>query len=238
MSDFAKLRTNVLGAAFAVAALLASAHSANATFVLTTGAAAFGDNVIVNNCVGNTLGPAAMVQGCLNTGHSTLVDVSTSGGGKLLANGGQARFDASGGNINNFAVNFADATLGFSRIVFNINAANGTSSNVSFTVNAVDSSGNAEAAQLFTNTLSGNGQNFFQLSSTDGEVAKNVSVLSSLGNIVDIRQVRILAEDIPQQCTGNSCGGPGPGVPEPATLFLLGSALLGYGAMRRRQQRM
>jgi hypothetical protein len=36
-------------------------------------------------------------------------------------------------------------------------------------------------------------------------------------------------------CPGG--GGPGPGVPEPATLFLLGSALLGYGAVRRRQQR-
>jgi hypothetical protein len=37
-------------------------------------------------------------------------------------------------------------------------------------------------------------------------------------------------------CNGGG-GGPPPPVPEPATLFLLGSALLGYGAVRRRQQR-
>ena len=40
-------------------------------------------------------GPAALVQGCLNTSRTTLVDVSTSGG--LTANGGQARFEESGG---------------------------------------------------------------------------------------------------------------------------------------------
>lgn len=45
---------------------------------------------------------------------------------------------------------------------------------------------------------------------------------------------------IPGDCTPQpSCGGgggPPPPIPEPATLFLLGSALLGYGAYRRRQR--
>src|SRR5215831_16216875 len=146
----------VIGGALAAAALIAGAQNANATFVLGTGnVGGLGDNVIVNNCVGNATGPAASVQGCLNTSHTTLVDVSTTGGGSLTANGGQARFDATGGDINNFTINFDNPALGFSGIVFNINAANPphTSSTVTFTLNAVDKFGNVELAQTFAGTI-------------------------------------------------------------------------------------
>jgi hypothetical protein len=217
---------------------LAGAPNANATFVLDTGnVGGLGDNVIVNACVGNTIGPAASVQGCFNTSHTTLIDVSTAGGGTLTANGGQARFDAGAAHIDNFTINFDNVALGFSGIVFNINSVNGLPSNVSFTVNAVDQFGNAEAAQLFAGTL-GNGENFFNLTSADGEVATSVTALSSLLNIEDIRQIRIAAATVPGcNPTTGTCGGGGPGIPEPATLFLFGSALLGYGAVRRRRQR-
>jgi hypothetical protein len=226
-----------LSAVFVAATLLASVQNADATFVLGTGnVGGLGDNVIINACTGNTLGPAASVQGCFNTSHTTLIDVSTSGGGSLTANGGQARFDATGGNINNFSINMDDPSLGIAGIVFNINSLNGSPSNVTITVNAFDQFGNAEAPQLFAGTL-GNGNNFFNLTSADGEIATTVSVLSTLANIEDIRQVRIAAEDLPPPCpTGQTCGGGGPGIPEPATLFLLGSAMLAYGAARRRQR--
>src|SRR5690348_16410088 len=73
-----------LAIAGAFAGSLLAVPSANATFVLGTGnAGGSHDNVIVNACSGNTTGPATLVQGCLNTSHSTLVDVSTSGGGQL-----------------------------------------------------------------------------------------------------------------------------------------------------------
>jgi len=225
------------GTALAAATLLAGAPNANATFVLGTGnVGGLGDNVIINACVGNITGPAALVQGCFNTSHTTLIDVSTAGGGTLTANGGQARFDAGANLINNFKINFDDATLGFTGIVFNINSLNGTPSNVAFTVNAVDQFGNPEAPQLFANTL-GNGNNFFNLTSADGEVATSVTALSSLLNIEDIRQIRIAVADVPV-CDNPTigCGGGGPGIPEPATLFLFGSAMLGYGALRRRKR--
>jgi hypothetical protein len=218
---------------------LAGAPNANATFVLGTGnVGGLGDNVIVNACVGNTTGPAASVQGCFNTSHTTLIDVSTSGGGTLTANGGQARFDAGANLINNFTINFDNVALGFSGIVFNINSLNGSPSNVSFTVNAVDQFGNAEAPQLFGGNTLGNGENFFNLTSADGEVATSVSALSTLLNIEDIRQIRIAVATVPGcNPTTGTCGGGGPGIPEPATLFLFGSAMLGYGALRRRRQR-
>ncbi len=225
----------------AAAALLGSVSTANATFVLGTGnpGNTGTDNVIVNACTGNTTGPASLVQGCLNTSHTTLVNVSTNGPGSLIANGGQARFDHSGSTLlDDFAINFADSSMGFTKIIFNINGADAINSNVTFTVNAVDQFGNIEAAQVFNSTISGNGQNFFSLTSTDGEVATRVSAQSSLTNIEDIRQVRLGGVGDVPVCTGpGPCGSPGPGVPEPATLFLLGSALLGYGALRRRQQR-
>jgi len=221
----------------AAAVMAVCTAPANATFVLGTGNVGnLGDNVIVNNCVGNTLGPATTVSGCLNTSHTTLVDVSTTNAAGLTANGGQARFDHAGVTLlDNFTINFADPSLGFSGIVFNINSLNGSPSTVAFTVNAVDSDGNAEAAQLFNGAL-GNGNNFFNLTSADGEVATSVTVLSSLINIEDIRQIRIAEEDVPEcNPTTQNCGGGGPGIPEPATLFLLGSAMLGYGALRRRR---
>ena len=212
----------VAGATALVTGVLVAVPSAHATFVLGTGnVGGLGDNVIVNACVGNITGPAALVQGCLNTSHTTLVDVSTSGG--LTANGGQARFEELGGDIVDFTIYFDDPNTGFSGLVFNINAENRTNSNVTFTLNAVDQFGNPETPQVFNNTISGNGNNFFNLTTADGEVGLNVTVTSTQNNIVDIRQVRIAAETLPD---------PDP-TPEPGTLALLGSAVLGLGGFAR-----
>jgi hypothetical protein len=68
--------------------------------------------------------------------------------------------------------------------------------------------------------------------------------LSAISNVTFLYGTQLGEGSVPGVCSATdvNCGGqgpgpgPGPDVPEPASLFLLGSALLGYGAMRRRQQ--
>jgi hypothetical protein len=214
----------------AAAALALSASNAYATFTITSGSQSFGENVLVNACTGNITGPASLVQGCLNSSHTTLLDVSTPSA-SLTASGGQAVFSAAS-TMQDFTVRFDSPNLGFSTLVFNIDGVNKTNSNLTFSINAVTAGGVVESPQSFSGVLDGNGQNFYFASSVDGEVATSLSVHSSLNNIVDISQIRITSASIP------IAGGelPGPNVPEPATLSLLASAFLAYGALRRRQQ--
>ena len=56
------------------------------------------DNVVINPCDNVNEGPALTVQGCLNTDHATKVNFT--GTENLVANGGQARFDAADGLLS------------------------------------------------------------------------------------------------------------------------------------------
>ena len=209
---------NATPIALAFATALALGYSAaNATIVITAGpgSAANTDNVIFNACSGNITGPALMVQGCLNSSHTTLVDFT--GTQNLVVNGGQARIEAQNGTFDFLQINFDPlATSAFTALSFNIDAAN--TGTVGITADAITG---PDLTQSFT--LGQAGQNFFHVDASGGTLLRSVSftgvsVLSVAFN--DVQQVRI---------------GPNFPLPEPGALLLLATVLGAFGLTSKRK---
>ena len=205
------------------ASLLTGTPSANATLQLQSGLVGGSgdvDNVIFNAC-NLPGGPATTVQGCLNTNHNTLVDF-TGQENLVISGGGQAVINAQDGAFDFVQIQLADASLGFSKLQFNLDAiADGTAD-----FQAVDQFGTV--FDFNDIPLDGTGQNFFTLFSIDNQVAVSFSLTSTvqIQNISDLEQVRLGLAQRDRDVD----------VPEPTTLALLGSALLGFGILRRRKR--
>lgn len=182
------------------------------------------DNVLFNN--GNLIHSGTLVQGDFNgAGAGFIVDfVSASGSGNLGVSGGQAVVVGGAGNtpFSNVTVQLENGAT-FTKLILNIDVTAGLPppTQVQFTVNYTLVGG-----QVFNQVFSvdTNGQNFFGIQAAEGAVINSVTVQGVNGTTFqDINQWRV--------------GGFANSVPEPTTMLLLGSGLVGIAAKLRKRRK-
>jgi hypothetical protein len=182
------------------------------------------DNVLFNNAT--LVHSGLLVQGDFNgAGAGFIVDfTSASNSGNLGVSGGQAVLVGGTGNtpFSNVTVQLENGAT-FQKLILNIDVTSGlANTSVQFTVNYTLAGGQV-FNQIFT--VDANGQNFFGIVAAEGAVINSVTIQGLNGTTFgDINQWRL--------------GGFAPAggeVPEPASLFLLGSGLAGTAGMVRRK---
>lgn len=213
MSRFGSMKNFVL--ALAVFAVIGGvAGTAKADIVVVTGVNNQGtDNVLLNPAT-NVL----TVTGTVGQNNLVVNFTSTSGSGLLNANpSGQATVSGGTGNDPLTQLTFSLANNStFTRAVFNINAAvNGM---VTLTVTGINITG---GTFVDTFVVDANGQNFFTVTAINGQLIQTIS-LNGVA-MEDVRQVRLGGGEIQQT------------IPEPASMFLLGTGLLGAAAGFRKR---
>ena len=219
MPRFSNLKNLLLAlAVFGIVSV--AAGTAKADIVVVNGVNNQGtDNVLLNpatnvTTVTGTVGPSNLLVNFTSSSGSQLLNANPSGQATVSGGLGNAGFtQLSFGLANNDT---------FTRAVFNINAV--IAGSVTIHVEGVNIDGGFFEDDF---TVDANGQNFFTVTAINGQAITSISLTAINGALFeDVRQVRL----------GGFEGEETP-VPEPASMVLLGTGLLGAAAGLRKRLR-